>query len=58
MPGVPATVPSLENFVESLDDIHIGKLTGLLQVAKQLVPLGIDIRRGVMRDLARRVTEA
>ena len=58
MPGVPTTVSSLENFVESLDGIHFGKVTGLLQIAKQLITLGIDIRRDVMRDLARRVTEA
>src|SRR5262245_39454977 len=28
MPGVPTTVSSLENFVESLDGIHFGKVTG------------------------------
>jgi hypothetical protein len=58
MPGVPTTVSSLENFVESLDGIYLGKVTGLLQIAKQLITLGIDVRRGVMCDLARRVTEA
>src|SRR5215510_7694889 len=52
MPGVPTTVSSLENFVESLDGIHFGKVTGLLQIAKQRITLGIDIRRDVMRDLA------
>src|SRR5262244_1568460 len=43
MPGVPTTVSSREDSVESRDAIHFGKVTGFLQVTKQIVTFGIDI---------------
>jgi hypothetical protein len=37
--------------MEPRDDDELRQVAGLLQVVEQLVALGVDVRRGFMRDL-------
>src|SRR5439155_16606200 len=58
VPGVAATVYSVQDFVKPVDDRDFRQISRSLQIVEEVVAFRIDIGCGVMRDLACRVTEA
>jgi hypothetical protein len=58
MPGVTASVLPFADLVEALNAVHFGQVSGLLEITKQVITLGVDVCGDVMRDLTRCVTEA
>jgi hypothetical protein len=58
VPGVTASVLPFADLVKALDVVHFGQVSGLFEITKEVITLGIDVRGDVMRDLTRRVTEA
>src|SRR5438034_7810454 len=58
MPGVAAAVAALERLVKPLNLLHAGEVASALQVAEELVALGIDIGGRDVSDLARGAAQA
>jgi hypothetical protein len=56
VPGVTASVLPFADLVKALDAVHFGQVSGLFEIMKQVITLGIDVGGDVMRDLTRRGT--
>src|SRR5438046_1423116 len=52
MPRVSFAVAPCQNLVKTVDDVRLGQIARFFQIVKQMVALGVNIGRDVMRDLA------
>jgi hypothetical protein len=58
LPNDSFTVLALEHLVESVHDLDGCDPMRILQILKEVISFGVDVRRGEMCELARRTTEA
>src|SRR5262245_17740491 len=57
MPGIAAPVAAAQRCVKAVNDIGLGQIARLLQVAKQQVALGVNVGGDVMGDLTSGMAE-
>jgi hypothetical protein len=56
--GITAAIMSLQDLVELLDPEDLAEPAGVAQILDDFVALAVDIRRDMVRDLARGMAEA